>query len=656
MKRYQDANMENNVCSDHESNSGDIVKRLSGIIDWLSDVGGFASSVIMLAVSFAVIFEVISRFIFNRPTNWVVEYSIYGLVAVTFLGAAYVEKINMHIAVDFVSSRLSPKARTILETATYCLSVIFLGFFCVYGWDFFNTAWQQKRISATVLRTPMWIPYSMMMIGVSILFLQYIKQFIAKFTQLSKIIKDEQLSKKSSSTYNNSYAILSILLISFIVGFILFCSSGPLRIVGFAIILITILATGTNVFISLGIIGCVGFFVLGGKTFALFVQLPVFAYTGIESFVLVALPLFVFAGGLFARSGTTGLLFDLCNSWLNFLPGSLAMATIVSCAIFAALSGSSVATAATIGMIAIPAMIERGYDKELACGAVAAAGTLGSMIPPSNQFILYGAITDTSVGQLFMGGILPGIFVTLVFMTYIYLRYRNNPQYRSNVNISWNDRKNIAKKSFPVILAPVIIIGGIYGGMFTPTEAAAVAVIYGLVLCIFYGKIKSNNMFTILMDAVSKSSMILVIISGAMILGGLVTILQIAQEFTRFATTSGLPVWGVIVLIMLLTLALGCFMDGVALTLIVVPITFAAIVAIGLNPVWFGVLFCLNMEMGLITPPVGVTLYTVQGVTGIKLETIIKGVIPFMLLMLFCLVIVGVFEPLSTWLPSLMGR
>jgi C4-dicarboxylate transporter DctM subunit len=626
------------------------------VIDFLSNFGGAASALIMLVVAAFVVLEVITRVLLNMPTNWSVEYSVYGLIAVTFLGAAYVQKQGIHISVDFISTRLSERTKMALELLTYAWTIAFLIIFLFPAVRMVLNAWARHRVSTTVLRTPMWIPYGIMVIGFILLLLQFVKQMVSKILDITSNKKETGIPKPSTFHIEKSYIILPLFIFLLAIGLFLFNSEGSYRIIGFTITLLTILATGTPVFMSLALVGGVGLFILGGGDFNLFVQLPVLAYTSMESFVLAALPLFIFAGGLFAQSGLTGSLFDFCNSWLSFLPGNLAMATIVCCAVFAALSGSSVAVAATVGMIAIPAMIERGYDKRLACGAVTAAGTLGSMIPPSNQFILYGAITDTSVGQLFVGGVLPGIFMALAFMCYIYVRYKNDPNYKPQGNITWRKRLELTKLSFPVLMAPVIILGGIYGGFFTPTEAAAVAVLHGFVLCLVFRKISLKNAFKVFADAASKSSMILMAIVGAMVLGGLITILQIAQKFAQFAVTSGFPHWGVVCLIMLLALILGCFMDGIALTLIVVPITFSAILAMGLSPVWFGVLFCLVMEIGLVTPPVGMTLYTVKGVTGEKMEEIVRGAIPFLVLMLACLLIVGIFEPLSTWLPSLMVR
>ncbi len=622
------------------------------LIDALSGFGGGLSALIMLIVAGFVVAEVLSRFFFNKPTNWSVEYSIYGVVAVSFLGAAYVEKQGLHIRVDFLAERLSAWTKTALELLTYAWSLVFLVFFLNFAFTMVKNAWVLHRVSVTVLRTPMWIPYSIMLLGFFLLFLQFLKQFIIRLMTLRELERNPTV--KNGSAFGSPYFVLPLFLVLVCLGYFLFSLGGNIRIVGFGIMLFTILATGTPVFLSLALVGGIGFFILGGHSTAMLIQLPVVAYTGVESFVLAALPLFIFAGGLFARSGLTGALFDFCNTWLSFLPGNLAMATIVCCAVFAALSGSSVAVAATVGMIAIPAMIERGYDKRLACGAVAAAGTLGSMIPPSNQFILYGAITDTSVGQLFIGGVLPGIFMTLVFMSYIYLRYRKDPKYRSAETVTWHKRLQVTKESLPVLMAPLIILGGIYSGVFTPTEAAAIAVLYGFVLCLFTRTINFRNAFTVFADAASKSAMILMAIVGAMILGVLITIVQIAPKFADFAVNSGLPAWCFIAMVMLLTLVLGCLMDGIALTLIVVPVTFSAVTALGFNPVWFGVLFCLNMEMGLVTPPVGMTLYTVQGVTGQSMEEVFKGAMPFLLLMLACLVVVAVFEPLSLWLPSLM--
>ncbi|MCG6534825.1 MAG: TRAP transporter large permease, partial [Syntrophales bacterium LBB04] len=409
----------------------------------------------------------------------------------------------------------------------------------------------------------------------------------------------------------------------------------------------------TPIFLVLAILGSFGLFSLLGGTLSSQIQVALQAYRGLDSFTLEAIPLFIMGASLFATTRLTDGLFDIAKSWLSFLPANLLMATVACCALFAAITGSSVACAATIGLVTIPPMLAANYEKEISLGAVAAGGTLGILIPPSLSFILIGEITQTSVGQLFIAGIIPGIFIALMFMTYIYLKTRKNPRYKSQT-YTWKERMNYLKAGAPVLLAPVIILGGIYSGLTTPTEAAAVSVIYAIFLGVVTGRLNRQNMLATLRDSIKSAVMIQMIIAGAMILGSVVTILRIPQNFSQLIVGAGIPAWGIIVLMNLLLLVLGCFLECVSITLITVPIFYPVIRALGLDPLWFGVIFTINMELALVTPPVGLNLYIIQGITGEKMETIVRGVLQFIVLLALGLLIVALFEPMSTWLPAKM--
>jgi C4-dicarboxylate transporter DctM subunit len=418
--------------------------------------------------------------------------------------------------------------------------------------------------------------------------------------------------------------------------------------------MLTLFAAGTPIFLVLAILGSFGLFCLLGGTLSSQIQVSLQAYRALDSFTLEAIPLFIMGASLFATTRLTDGLFDIAKSWLSFLPANLLMATITCCAIFAAITGSSVANAATIGLVAIPPMLAANYEKEMALGSVAAGGTLGILIPPSLSFILIGEITQTSVGQLFIAGIIPGIFISLVFMSYIYIKTHKNPRYKPTIIYTWKDRFHLLKKGGPVLLAPVIILGGIYSGLTTPTEAAAVTVIYAIFLGLVTGKLNRQNLLVTLRDSTKSAIMILMIIAGAMILGSVVTILRIPHNFSVLIVESGIPAWAVIVLMNLLLLILGMFLECASITLITVPIFYPTIQALGFDPLWFGVIFTINMELALVTPPVGLNLYIIQGITGEKMETVVRGVFQFIILLALGLLIVALIEPMSTWLPSKM--
>jgi C4-dicarboxylate transporter DctM subunit len=456
------------------------------------------------------------------------------------------------------------------------------------------------------------------------------------------------------SPVDNPVILIPIIIVLLGIGVILFNSGGAYQVTGLILVMLTLFATGTPIFLVLAIVGSFGLFCLLGGTLSSQIQVALQAYRALDSFTLEAIPLFIMGASLFATTRLTDGLFNIAKSWLSFLPANLLMATITCCAIFAAITGSSVANAATIALVAIPPMLAANYEKEMALGSVAAGGTLGILIPPSLSFILIGEITQTSVGQLFIAGIIPGIFISLVFMGYIYLKTYKNPRYKPTTVYTWKDRFHLLKEGGPVLLAPVIILGGIYSGLTTPTEAAAVTVIYAIFLGLVTKKLNRQNLLVTLRDSTKSAIMILMIIAGAMILGSVVTLLRIPHNFSVLIVESGIPAWGVIVFMNLLLLILGMFLECASITLITVPIFYPTILALGFDPLWFGVIFTINMELALVTPPVGLNLYIIQGITGEKMETVVRGVFPFIILLALSLIVVALIVPMSTWLPSMM--
>jgi len=637
------------------------LRRILGIlgktIDQASTIGGGLSAALILAISLVVFYEIVARAFFNSPTTWVLEYSIYMLIATGFLGAGYLTKVAGHVSVDIITSRLSDKTRVVLEFVTHIWSIAFT--LILVGSSLFMVRQSiiQHRISTSILETPMFITELPVAVGAVLLLLQLIGMAVDKGILMTRIKGAAEKRTTFVGPVDKGAILIPLVIILLVIGVVLFNMGSGWQVTGLILLMLTLFATGTPIFLVLAIMGSFGLFCLLGGTLSSQIQVALQAYKALDSFTLEAIPLFIMGASLFATTRLTDGLFDIAKSWLSFLPANLLMATIVCCAIFAAITGSSVACAATIGLVAIPPMLAANYEKGISLGALAAGGTLGILIPPSLSFILIGEITQTSVGQLFIAGIIPGIFLTLVFMSYIYIRTYKNPRYKPTIIYTWKDRFNLLKKGAAVLLAPVIILGGIYTGIFTPTEAASVTVIYAIFLGLVTGKLNRQNLLATFRDSTKNAIMILMIIAGAMILGSVVTVLRIPQNFSTLIVGSGIPAWVVIVLMNLLLLILGMFLECASITLITVPIFYPTIEALGFDPLWFGVIFTINMELALITPPVGLNLYIIQGITGEKMETVVRGVFHFILLLALGLLIVALVEPMSTWLPSKMiGR
>ena len=378
-------------------------------------------------------------------------------------------------------------------------------------------------------------------------------------------------------------------------------------------------------------------------------------FTSLDSFVVLSIPLYVLMSQILLDGRVGDDLFDVANVWVRHLPGGLAIATVCSCAFFAAITGSGAATAATIGMVAYPAMIERGYEKKFTLGLLAAGGTLGILIPPSIPLILYGSITEESVGKLFIAGIVPGLVLTAIFIAYaVYKSKRGGfvPLPKSG----WAERISITRKNLWGLFLPFLIIGGIYTGAFTPTEAAAVGLVYSLfVTLVVYRTISLKQLPAICVKSMMTSSMIAMIIASAVLFGRVMTMLEIPQKLTEFVISNNFSPMMFIIAMNLLMIVLGCILETVSIVLLTMPLVTPILHALHIDPIWYAIILTVNMTMALITPPVGMNLYVINGLRDdIHMSEVITGVWPFVLIIGGMLVLTMLFPMMSTWLPSVM--
>jgi C4-dicarboxylate transporter DctM subunit len=418
------------------------------------------------------------------------------------------------------------------------------------------------------------------------------------------------------------------------------------------VLLLAILITGLPVFISLSSLAA-GILLLSGQNLH---SLPACFYGSMDNFVLLAIPLFMLMAQIMTKGGVGDDLFDFVNVWLRHLPGGLAMTTVVTCALFAAICGSSTATAVTIGIAAIPAMQRYNYDKSFVLGLVAAGGTLGILIPPSGPMIIYGAVTNASVGKLFIAGIVPGLLITILFILYCWYHSAKLPALASLPPCSWQERRHALRKAALSLVMPPVIVGGIYLGYFTPTEAAGIGATMSFVICFLINRrLGFKDAIPILTDTIKTTAMIFMIIGAANYFGQVLTINQIPQQIVQLAVDLKMSKWTFLVFVNLLLLFLGCFLEVVSCILIVVPILFPIVLSLGIDPIWFGIIFTINMELALITPPVGMNVYVLLGIADTNMGEILKGILPFILLLVIGLVLVMLFPQLSLWLPEFMG-
>lgn len=420
---------------------------------------------------------------------------------------------------------------------------------------------------------------------------------------------------------------------------------------GFSLFIIFLLVIGMPVAFTLSVAGILGIIQFVDVSFLS--QVPVIAYKTLDSYVLTSVPLYILMSQIMLTGRVGSGLFELGSKWMGHLPGGLGIATIFACAIFAAISGSSVATAVTIGAMAIPEMLKRGYDRKLVVGSVAAGGTLGILIPPSIPMILYGTITDESVGKLFMSGVVPGALLTVLFICYIVFASWDKPR---EPRSSHAEKMKSLRENIWGLFLPVIIIGGIYTGIFTPTEAAAVGTAYALAITFFvYRSVTIQDMPAILRATIKTSCMIFSIMIGAMLFGYILTILQVPQALMRLVTEGDLNRWIVMLGINIMLLILGCVLETVSIILITLPMLYPIIKALGFDPIWFNVVLLINMELALITPPVGMNLFVIKGISeDSSIQDIIAGAAPFAAIMVFEILLLCFVPEIATWLPSVL--
>ena len=418
-------------------------------------------------------------------------------------------------------------------------------------------------------------------------------------------------------------------------------------------LLVGLLLSGLWIAFGLGLAGVIVLVLWGGP--ATLTALSAIAWNTVESFVLTSVPLFILMGEVILRAGLSDGFYRSMGLWFRGITGGLLQSNIVACAIFAAVSGSSVATAAAIGTVAIPEMVRRGYERRILFGSLAAGGTLGILIPPSIPMIIYAALVEQSVERLFIAGILPGIVTALVFMAYIWVHVTLRPALapRDEPRATWGERVRAGAGVAPMALLILLVLGSIWLGYATPTEAAAVGASAALGLSALARRLTWRVFAESVTGTVRTTCMVLFIIVGAQILSYALVRTGASRALTAWVVGFGLSRWVLFAVIVLLYVFLGCIIDGVSMMVLTLPILYPIIVAAGFDPIWFGIVLVIMIELGGITPPVGLNMFVIQGLSGGRpMSEIVWGSLPFGVLMLVVLVLISFFPGLVTWLPA----
>ena len=431
-------------------------------------------------------------------------------------------------------------------------------------------------------------------------------------------------------------------------------SADTVAIIGFFTLFILMLLR-VPIGMAMGLVGVGGFAYLtsGGPA------LKIVGHTTMRTvtdFNFAVVPLFLLMGSFATTSGMSRELFRAANSFVGHLRGGLGIATIAACGGFAAICGSSVATAATFSRVAYPEMRRYKYPQSFATGVIAAGGTLGIMIPPSTVLAVYGLITEQDVGKLFVAGILPGILAVAMYMVTITVIGWARPDFLpAGPRAPWKERFASLRDVWATVLLFAFVVGGIYGGMFTATEAAGMGAGGAFILGVLRGRLSKQDILRSLLESTRTTAAVFTILIGALLFGYFLTITQTPQKVTAFLTGLGIGSYGILTLILLMYLVLGCLMDALAMIILTVPIIFPVIKELGFDPIWFGIIIVMTVELGLIHPPVGMNIFVIKSVIeDVKISTIFYGVMPFILTDILRLILLVLFPIIALWLPSHM--
>ncbi len=626
----------------------EIGHRIEGAAGALSratnSVAGIVLVIMMVFVSVDVL---LMRYALSRPTEGSYEIVELMMVVVVFAAVAYVGLKDGHVSIDIVVSRFPQRAQAVIELIIYLLS---LGLFFMISWMgvVHGRYLQLVNMGSLGLEIPL-APFL------------YVVAFGSALFSLVLLVKAVRSAAQVVRSSHWLWVLLGgvLVLVFFTVPVWLHwlkweISPTTVGLIGLSIMILFIFLK-VPVGFAMGLVGFIGVgylvSMLAGNTL-----LKTVPFSTTYSYELSVLPLFIVMGYFAFHSGLSRDLYYSVYRWVGHLPGGLAMATSGACAGFSAITGSSMAAAATIGAVALPEMKRYKYDDALATGCVAAGGTLGNLIPPSVGFIIYGLITSQSIGRLFIAGFLPGLLVATSMMMTSYTLCRRNPLLGPRgPEVNLGQKLRALGGAWPPGVIFVIVIGGIYLGVFTPTEAAAVGAVAGFFFLVGKRALTRQSFTSSINDAAQTNGMVMTILIGAMMLGHFLALSGLPYALTEFI--AGLEVNRYIILagFFLMYIFLGCIMDFLALIFITVPIIFPIVVSLGFDPIWFGVVMIMLGETGLITPPVGLNVYVIAGVAkDVPMTTIFRGIVPFLVAIIICIILVTAFPQIALFLPGIM--
>ncbi|MBW1736658.1 MAG: TRAP transporter large permease subunit [Deltaproteobacteria bacterium] len=589
---------------------------------------------VLLGISVSLAFyEVLSRYLIHTSIDWSSEITLYAIAWCTVLGASRLIKEDGHVGVSILVQSLGEERKTILQFMNniicllFTMIVIYSGVLQVHG------AYVKGVISESSLKIPFWIPYLIMPLGGLLFSLRMIERLCGLFPKirLKEIVKDP---------------LFIVYIVFFLSLWWLFrMDFPPTFILVFGLLVLLIL--GLPIAFALG---AVSLLVLYFQDLLPLAGVAPKMFESVTKFSYLAIPFFILSGTFMTKGGIARPLLTFADELLKWVSGGFAIAVMFACLIFSALSGASAAIAAALGIMAVPVMIEKGYPKRLSLGILSAGGTLGVLVPPSTILILYGAISGESIADLFKAGILPGILIGLALcvMIYIICKIKGYGTLDRVEGFKWKNLGRSFLKAIWALIMPIIILGGIYSGIFTPTEAAAVSVFYAVIVCsLAYSIMRPKKIMEVLEESSKFNSLIYFIIMTSTLFSFLVTMEQLSNTILEFVISLNMATWLFLLIINISVFIMGCFMGPGPILLIIVPILYPILGDLNIHPIHLGILLTINMELAFITPPFGMNLFVLSAVCDEPVMEVVKGHIPFLCVLFGSLVIISYIPAVS---------
>jgi tripartite ATP-independent transporter DctM subunit len=620
-----------------------IEKRIEPFTRWINAMGACTALIMVVLVAA----HVLTRALFRKPLIGTVELEELMIVILVFLGMAYTQVQGKHISVDFLTSRFSEKNQTIISAATAFLTT---GLLFALSWQstFLSLTYLNKGVATFELRIPLFWLMWLVAIGF----------FLFGVVLLKDFLRAASSAIRSGRTFGLIVAVTAALVFEtmpFWFGLAKFEPDLKTAQIFGLVALLLLLFSGMLIGAVLALLGFLGMAALygPGAGFGLLKTVPI---STTSSYSLCVIPFFILMGEICFHSGLSEKLYRAAYKWVGSLRGGLSMASVLACGAFSAVSGSSLATAATMGTVSLPEMKRYKYSESLATGSIAAGGTLGILIPPSVILIIYGVLVEVSIADLFFAGIVPGLIMILYYVITIHIWSRLDPAVGPpGPKASFGEKVRSLRDTWEVLCLFILIMGGIYGGLFTPTEAGAIGAAGALLFGLLRKRISRKNLYDSLLATGRTTSMVFLIVIGTAIYGYFLTSTQLPMELANFVVSADVPPFVVVMAIVMVCFALGCVMGTLPLVFITVPIFAPVMETLGYDLTWFGIIMVVVSEIGLITPPVGMNVFIIKGVAGdVPLGTIFRGIFPFLIADFACLITLIAFPSISLFLPHLL--